>query len=220
MNHHDCQAVLFDLDGTLLDTAPDFITAVNRLLHERQHKPLPGSKIRAGVTHGTAGLVTLAFGFDPSHPDFEPTRQALLGHYRQCLTEQTDLFPGMKGVLIELASRHIPWGIVTNKPELYTQAILQELHFPTRPAVVVCPDHVTRTKPDPEPMLLACHQLGVAPDQCIYVGDHLRDILAGKNAGTITVAAAYGYLDDDEDPWGWGADHVIGTPDELLALLF
>ncbi|HLS98243.1 MAG TPA: HAD-IA family hydrolase [Porticoccaceae bacterium] len=217
---HRHDAVLFDLDGTLLDTAPDFVTAINRVLAERGLPPHPESMVRAAVSHGSAGLIAATFDLEASHPDFEPLRQALLAHYRTCLTDETRLFPGMERVLEALAVRGIPWGIVTNKPAQYTDAIVARLPWPSPPATVICPDHVTRTKPDPEPVLLACRQLDLAPGRAIYVGDHLRDIEAGRGAGTATVAAAYGYLDADENPAEWGADHIIERADQLIDILF
>jgi phosphoglycolate phosphatase len=220
MKFDHCQAVLFDLDGTLLDTAPDFVTALNRLLTECGRDTLAPEVIRAGVTHGSGGLITLGFGLNANDDEFEPVRQRLLTHYLNCLTEQTDMFPGMDKVLLELEARTMPWGIVTNKPELYTQAILESLTFPSPPATVICPDHVSRTKPDPEPIHLACQQLGIAADRTIYVGDHQRDIEAGNNAGSRTIAAAYGYIDEGEDPFSWGADHVVETVEQLRELLF
>ncbi|MCK9470062.1 MAG: HAD-IA family hydrolase [Porticoccaceae bacterium] len=215
--HH---AVLFDLDGTLLDTAPDFVTAINPLLAARDLPALDEPQVRQAVTHGSAGLITSAFGLAAEHPDFEPLRQGLLANYRQCLADRTRLFPGMTEVLEALAEAAIPWAIVTNKPFEYTAAIVERLSWPAPPRAVVCPDHVRHTKPDPEPMLLACSQIGIAPERSLVVGDHLRDIESGRRAGAVTVAASYGYLDADEDPVNWGADHTIERAEELLDILF
>lgn len=213
-------AVLFDLDGTLLDTAPDFATALNRMVTER-NLALPAIElIRTGVSHGSAGLITLAFGLTPTDANFEPLRQEFLAHYRVCLTEKTRLFPGLEAVLAKLAERNIPWGIVTNKPELYTRAILDGLWLPSQPQTVICPDHVIRNKPDPEPVLLACQQLNIQPAEALYVGDHLRDIQAGNSAGCYTVSAAYGYLDADENPNDWGAHYLVNHPSELQGIIF
>jgi phosphoglycolate phosphatase len=213
-------AVLFDLDGTLLDTAPDFATALSRMVTERNLALPTIELIRTAVSHGSAGLVTLAFGLKPADADFEALRQEFLGHYRTCLTEKTRLFPGIEAVLAKLAERGIPWGIVTNKPEPYTRAILDGLWLPAPPQVVVCPDHVTRNKPDPEPLLLACQQLNIQPAETLYVGDHLRDIQAGNSAGCDTAAAAYGYLDGDENPSDWGAHYQVNHPSELQGIIF
>lgn len=220
MIHNRFDAVLFDLDGTLLDTAPDFTTAINRVLEEQGLEPQSESRVRSAVTHGSAGLITSSFGLASDHPDFEPLRQRLLHHYRQCLTQYTHTFAGMDTVLGELAARQIPWGIVTNKPLQYTTPILAQLSFPSPPATVICPEHVIRTKPDPESIVLACRELHVAPERVIYVGDHLRDIEAGRNAGTATAAVTWGYLGEDEDPHTWGADHIIHNSHELITLLF
>lgn len=220
MSQHRYQAVLFDLDGTLLDTAPDFVIAINRVLAEQGLAPHDEARVRLAVSHGSAGLIASTFDMDTDHPDFEALRQSLLSHYKTCLADTTRPFDGMEQVLDALSRADIPWGIVTNKPEEYTAAILAQLTWPSAPAAVVCPDHVGRTKPDPEPILLACRQLQVAPEQVVYVGDHLRDIQAGRNAGTTTVACAYGYLDTDENPGAWGADYIIHNAAELLDILF
>ena len=214
------QAVLFDLDGTLLDTAPDFVTAINPLLAARNLPPLEEPQVRLAVTHGSAGLITTAFGLAAEDPDFEPLRQALLTNYRRCLADRTRPFPGMTEVLEARAAAGIPWGIVTNKPHEYTAAIVARLSWPEPPHAVVCPDHVSRTKPDPEPVLLACSQLDVAPPLTLVVGDHLRDIESGRRAGAVTVAASYGYLDAGEDAANWAAAHMIDRADQLLDILF
>ena len=220
MNTAKYQAVLFDLDGTLLDTAPDFITAIDRLLRS---KGLPASdpgKTRQMVTHGSAGIVANAFGMDTGHPEFEALRNEFLGLYLDNLADRTQPFPGIEAVLTKLDDQGTPWGIVTNKPALYTLAILEQLPLPSSPATVVCPDHVIRTKPDPESVYLACNELKVAPERCLCIGDHPRDIQAGLNAGTQTIAAAYGYLDDDEDPATWGAHHIVNDASEIQQHIF
>jgi len=213
------QAVLFDLDGTLLDTAPDFLTATNQLLAKKNLPLLAEDDIRRLVTHGSAGIIRNVFSMDEAHPDFEPTRQELLSFYRGCLADQTHPFVGIKELLLALENHQIPWGIVTNKPESYTLAILEQLPFSPSPETIICPDHVTNTKPAPEPILLACHQLGVKPENTVYIGDHLRDIEAGLNAGTTTIAVAYGYIDKHEDPSSWGAHHTVDCATELLNLI-
>lgn len=214
------RAVLFDLDGTLLDTAPDFVTALNRMLVEKGLESINPDIIRAAVTNGSAGLITLAFGLKPEDVEFEPLRQQFLSYYRGCLTENTRLFPGMEAVLGKLAQHDIPWGIVTNKPALYTNAIIENLWLPSQPQAVICPDHVAKTKPDPEPVLMACKQLDVCPQQSLFVGDHLRDIQSGRNAGCCTVSAAYGYIDAGEDPSDWGAHYLINHASELESIVF
>lgn len=212
------EGVLFDLDGTLLDTAPDFVDALNRLLHIKTMPPLPDQLIRSHVSHGARALVALAFG--DGREDFESLRQEFLDIYAKHLSRKTRLFDGFEALLARLVEHDLPWGIVTNKPERYTLMILDALRLDPAPATVICPDHVSRTKPDPEPMLLAASQLGVAPDRCVYVGDHRRDIEAGRAAGMTTIAAVYGYIDANDPPKTWGADHLAERPGDLLSLLF
>jgi len=216
----DVKAVLFDLDGTLLDTAPDFVTALNDMLTKHRMPQLPPATIRAGVTNGSAGLITMAFDISPQDPAFEQLRQEFLGYYFDRLTESTRLFPGMEEVLSRLTDQGKSWGIVTNKPAKYTNAILENLWLPSAPGSVICPDHVSKTKPDPESVLLACEQLSVTPENTLFVGDHLRDIEAGLNAGCVTVSAAYGYIDSSENPQDWGGHYLINHASELNAILF
>lgn len=213
------QAVLFDLDGTLLDTAPDFLTATNQLLARKGMPLLPAESIRRLVTHGSVGIIKKVFELDEQHSDFEPFRQELLALYMDNLADQTHPFKGIPEVLSTLGQQQIPWGIVTNKPESYTLAILQQLPLSPAPATIICPDHVTKTKPDPESIVLACKQLGVSPDKTVYIGDHQRDIDAGLRAGTTTIAAAYGYIDKNEDPTLWGADYTVNCATQLLELI-
>ena len=214
------QAVLFDLDGTLLDTAPDFLTCTNQLLGGRGMPLLNEDDIRKMVTHGSAGIISKTFSLHNSHPDFEPLRQELLSLYMDNLAELTRPFPGIAELLTELAEYQIPWGIVTNKPERYTLALLERLQLTSAPSTIICPDHVTRTKPDPESIILACNQLGIEPKDTVYIGDHLRDIEAGLRAGATTIAAAYGYIGDEEDVSSWGAHHTVSCATQLHDLIF
>ncbi|WP_461480856.1 HAD family hydrolase [Porticoccus sp.] len=218
--HPKYRAVLFDLDGTLLDTAPDFLTCTNRLLASKGMPLLTEDRIRRLVTHGSAGIVRGVFSLEQDHPDFEPIRQQLLALYFENLAEHTRPFPGIVELLAELAEHHIPWGIVTNKPERYTLAILEQLPLGAAPAAVICPDHVQHTKPHPESVLLALQQIAVPPEQAVLVGDHLRDIEAGLRAGTDTIAATYGYLDEDDDPSNWGAHYTVDCASQLAKLIF
>lgn len=214
------KAVLFDLDGTLLDTAPDFVTALNYMLTQHTMPQLQPATIRAGVTNGSAGLITMAFDKTANEEGFEELRQEFLGYYFDRLTDNTRLFPGMEEVLSRLTTKGIPWGIVTNKPAKYTNAILEKLWLPSAPGSVICPDHVSKTKPDPESVLLACEQLAIAPQDTVFVGDHLRDIQAGLNAGCVTVSAAYGYIDSSENPEDWGGHYLINHASELNPIIF
>jgi len=214
------KAVLFDLDGTLLDTAPDFLTSTNLLLKKRGMPLLGEENIRWLVSHGSAGIIRNVFDMDETHPNFEPTRQELLTFYRDNLADKTRPFEGIEALLLELGLQQIPWGIVTNKPEFYTLAILEQLPLSPEPSTIICPDHVKKTKPDPESISLACLELGVIPEDTVYIGDHLRDIQAGLSAGATTIAAAYGYIDDSEDPLNWGAHHTVSCATQLQNLIF
>lgn len=212
-------AVLFDLDGTLLDTAPDFITTMQLLL-ERHSKPaLTANAVRQTVSHGSKALVKLGFGIDETEVEFEDLRQELLAIYLTKLSEKTALFSGMDTVLEHLEQQQIPWGIVTNKPSLYADKILTDLKLNSRSSATICPDHVSKTKPHPEPMFLACKQINCLPENVIYVGDHRRDIEAGRNANMKTVAVNYGYIDPQDPASTWNADHTIDQPVELLAII-
>ncbi len=213
------QAVLFDLDGTLLDTAPDFTTSINQMLKRHQRPALTENDIRATITHGSAGLLSHAFQCNENDANFETLRAEFLDIYFTQLAEKSCLFPGLATLLEVLDQRDIPWGIVTNKPRRFTQAILERLDLQSAPQSVVCPDDVEHNKPHPEPVLLACEQLGVSPRHTVFIGDHLRDIESGRNAGTTTIAAAYGYIDTDEHPQDWGADYLITDSRQLIGLV-
>lgn len=209
------KSVLFDLDGTLLDTAPDFIEVVTRLRLEHDLEPMPDDIVRAQVSNGARALVTLALGFQEEDSAFPAKRQRLLDIYQEVLGDHTILFPGLSELLIDLEARGIPWGIVTNKPAYLTESLLARLKLQPAPATVICPDHVTHTKPHPEPMLLACEEIGCAAEETIYVGDHLRDIQAGLAAGMTTIAAAYGYLEPADKVANWQAHHVAQDSQDL-----
>lgn len=206
------KAVLFDLDGTLLDTAKDFARILNAMLEDHGRSTLPFPAIRQTVSHGARALVELGFGMDEADPEFEPLRQELLKRYEQGLSHETVLFEEMDELLHFLEHQGIPWGIVTNKPEQYTRALLQDLALASRCATTICPEHVANRKPHPEAIELACREIGCEPIEALYVGDHQRDIEAGRNAGMETIAAAYGYVGDDEDIADWGADRVAESP--------
>lgn len=210
------EAILFDLDGTLFDTAPDFIAVVNQLRAEDQLAPLSDQAIRAQVSNGARALVTLAYDLREGESGFAAQRQRLLDAYQQHLDVHTCTFPGIDPLLLAIEAQNIPWGIVTNKPSTYTNPLLNGLGYDERCATVVCPDHVTRTKPDPEPLLLACQHLNVLPQHCVYIGDHQRDIDAGRAAGMRTAACAYGYIESTSPPQSWQADFIADSADELL----
>lgn len=210
------KAVLFDLDGTLIDTAPDMGGALNNLLLEENQEPIPIERIRPYVSQG--GLVLTRLGFDSKVPEseIEPLRQRFLDHYRAIVANDSRLFDGYEGILSELEARSIPWGIVTNKPEWLTHPLLQQLDLAERSGVVIGGDTLEHRKPHPLPLQVAAERLGVNTEQCLYVGDDERDIVAGKAANMKTLVAAYGYIEDGTDIERWGADGVIDSPGELL----
>ena len=213
-------ALLFDLDGTLLDTAPDFITALKTQLRRHGREPMPDSMIRNCVTNGSVGIIEQGFGMPQNHPEFEPLREEFLALYFDNLADKTALFSGLQQVLDDCAERGIPWGIVTNKPWKYTEPALTQLNLMSGAATVICPDHVAQPKPDPEAMYLACSQIDIAPANCLYVGDHVRDIDAGRAAGMRTIAAGWGYIEAGQDIHDWNADFVVQQSHELHSLLF
>ncbi|MEZ0152200.1 MAG: HAD family hydrolase [Candidatus Reddybacter sp.] len=219
MSPANYQAVLFDLDGTLLDTAPDFTTSINLILKRHQRPTLTENDIRAIITHGSAGLLSHTFHCNEGDANFETLREEFLDIYFAHLAQKTCLFPGLEKLLEALGQRDIPWGIVTNKPRRFTRAILEGIALQPAPQSVVCPDDVTHNKPHAEPVLLACEQLGVAPRNTVFIGDHLRDIESGRNAGTATIAAAFGYIDENERPQDWGADHLVDDSRQLFDLV-
>lgn len=208
-------ALLLDLDGTLLDTAPDMGGALNRLRAEHGLEPLPAAQIRPAVSHGAMRLVALGFP-DASGERFEALRLRFLALYAANLALGTRLFAGFEAVLASLEARGLPWGIVTNKPGWLTDPLLAALGLAGRAACTVSGDTVAERKPHPLPLLHAAGLIGVEPAHCVYVGDAERDIQAGRAAGMTTLVAAYGYLAIDEDPRRWQPDGVVQAPHELL----
>lgn len=211
--------ILFDLDGTLLDTAPDMARALNRLRQEEGYPALPFEAIRPMVSHGSPGLIKLGFGRAPDDVEFEILRQRFLHLYASDLAVKTALFPGMENVLQQLEANAIPWGVVTNKPAWLTEPLLRALRLWEWAACVVSGDTLAQRKPDPAPLLYASRQVGVAPECCIYVGDAERDVQAGKSAGMKTLVACFGYLGEADRPEIWQADGLIDKPEELFAWL-
>ena len=208
-------ALLLDLDGTLLDTAPDMGGALNRLRGESGLEPLPAAVIRPVVSHGAMRLVKL--GFPQAEGDeFERLRLRFLELYSQFLAVDTQLFPGIEAVLAELEERAIPWGVVTNKPGWLTDPLMAALGLDRRAACIVSGDTVAERKPHPLPLLHAAERIGLAPSDCLYVGDAERDIQAGRAAGMTTVVAAYGYISSDDEPERWDPTGIVEHPLELL----
>lgn len=212
------RAVLFDLDGTLLDTAPDLARALNNLLIEQSREPLPFAHIRPFVSHGSAALVRLGFPHAPE-PEFIALRDRLLTLYRAQLAVETKLFDGMSELLSRLESAGLPWGIVTNKPAWLTEPLLESLALRHRAGTVVSGDTFPERKPHPRPLLHAATELGVDAAQCVYVGDAERDILAAKAAGMRALVARFGYIGADDTPDAWPADGWIDSPLDVLEWL-
>ena len=211
--------VLFDLDGTLVDTAPDLAGAVNRMLVARGRNALPLAELRPLASHGARGLVGRAFGLAPADPEFEPLRQEFFREYESALCIESSLFPAMNEALVRMEALGIKWGIVTNKIARFTEPLVRALDLHHRAACVVSGDTATRPKPDPAPLLYALAATTTDAEAAVYVGDDLRDIQAGRAAGMRTVAVSYGYLGDGPHYEQWGADHIIHAPGELLPLL-
>ena len=212
-------AVFFDLDGTLADTAPDLAAAANRLVVEHGMPPVAYEKLRPVASHGARGLIGAAFGKRPEDPEFPALRDTFLSYYEADIAVHTRLFEGMDDVLAKLEADGVPWGIVTNKIARFTVPLVRAIGLTPRASAVVSGDTTAHAKPHPAPLLYAAELSGVTAARCLYVGDDLRDIQAGKAAGMATIAAAYGYCGEDEPPESWGADFLIHRPSELLELL-
>jgi phosphoglycolate phosphatase len=210
------RTVLFDLDGTLLDTAPDLAHALNQVLINQGCAPLPFARIRPVVSHGGKALIELGFGREDEHPGFADLRRQLLETYRANLARETRPFPGMDQVLEGLLARGLNWGVVTNKPAWLTEPLLRELGLFDQAACIVSGDTLEERKPHPAPMLHACRLAGSTAPECLYVGDAERDIEAGRNAGMHTLVALFGYLLDEDDPEAWQADGMVQDPLEIL----
>lgn len=213
------RTVLFDLDGTLLDTAPDLSYALNQVLREESRPALSLAALRPLVSHGAKALIRYAFSLEPGDPGFETRRERLLEVYRANLARETRPFPGILEVLDSLEARGLNWGVVTNKPSWLTEPLLAALALLDRAACVISGDTAEHAKPHPAPMLLACRQAGSQAFECLYIGDAQRDIEAGRNAGMRTLIAGFGYVPPDIDINVWNADGIIERPQEILAWL-
>lgn len=212
-------AVFFDLDGTLIDTAPDFYTVINATLAEAGRAAVSYNAVREQVSNGARAMIGLGFGLQPGDDGFDHWLNRFLDRYAEHLAVDTVLFPGMDQVLDALDNAGTPWGIVTNKPSRFTFPVLEGLGLSQRVGPVICPDHVSQRKPDPEGLLMAAREVDAEPARCLYVGDHDRDIAAGRNAGMTTIAVLFGYIDASENPADWRADHYVEHASELLPLL-
>jgi 2-phosphoglycolate phosphatase len=215
MSAAQLRALLFDFDGTLADTAADLCSAVNALRAERGLAALPLAEARPYASSGARGLLRVAFDLTPEHPEYDAMREAFLRHYADCLSTQTALFPGIAELLADLPARGIAWGIVTNKATRFTERIVAALGL--SPGCVVCGDTTPHSKPHPAPLLHAARVLSLAPSNCWYVGDDLRDIQAAQAAGMRSIAVEYGYHGvENGGPRSWNADAVIAHPLDLL----
>ena len=213
------KAVVFDLDGTLVDTAQEFILVVQALRAEHGLDAMNEQRIRSTVSSGARALVRLGLNLQESEPEFESKRLRLLELYSGVLGSVAKPYPGIEALISSLQERGIAWGISTNKPRAYTDPLMAKLNFNPAPSCVVCPDDVSETKPHPEPLYLSCKQIGCAPHQAIYVGDHRRDIEAGRRAGMYTIAAAYGYIEAGDKPSDWGANAQVACSTELSRMI-
>jgi 2-phosphoglycolate phosphatase len=212
------RAVLFDLDGTLADTAPDLALALNRVRVEEGLEPLPPLAVRAVASMGARGLLGTGFGITPEDARFPELRDRFLDHYERDICVHTRLFDGMAGLLDELERRRLVWGIVTNKSHRFTVPLVAALGLESRSACAVSGDTTAKSKPAPDSLLHASQLIGIGPEACLYVGDDERDVQAARAAGMRVIAAGYGYLSGG-NPHAWGADGVIGRPSEVLDYL-
>lgn len=213
------QAVLFDLDGTLIDSAPDLGAAAD-LMRTRRNMPALGlGAYRDMAGAGARGMLGVAFGMAADHPDYDAYKTEFLANYEAAMTVHTRAFDGVQALLSRLANAPLPWGIVTNKAERFTLPLVRTMPVLQGASAVVAGDTTPHAKPHPAPLLEAARRLQLPPAACIYVGDDERDIVAGKAAGMPTVAARYGYLCNHADTLGWGADYFIDEPLQLLKLL-
>ena len=211
--------ILFDLDGTLVDTAHDLAYALNLQRERHGRAVLPLGVIRPFASHGSRGLLSVGFDLTPEHENYETMREEYLALYDQVLTRKPILFEGVAELLATLDEKTVPWGVVTNKPRRFTQPLLENIGLLERAACVVSGDDAPRPKPYPDTLFLACEQASVDPQRCWYVGDAERDIQAGKAAGMQTVVAMYGYLSAEDRPQEWGADSFVNSPLELLEFI-
>lgn len=210
------RTVLFDLDGTLADTAPDLAFALNAVLTERGYTALSDEVIRPVVSHGTPALIQLGFKLTPNQTGYDDIKSRLIEIYKDNIAQYTRLFPGMAEVLDAIEQAGLNWGVVTNKPSNLTLPLMQQLGLDQRAVCIVSGDTTPNPKPHPEPMLLASKLSNSIASKCLYIGDAKRDIDAGKSAGMTSLAALFGYIDEDDDPYQWGADGYIHQPSDIL----
>ena len=214
------EGIFFDLDGTLADTAPDLVAATNKLLVARKLTPKPYEFLRPYASAGARGLLEGAFGISPDHEDFVALRDEFFSNYEKALLVDSKLFDGIDHLLDQMDAASLPWGIITNKSERFTNPLTDLMGLRQRAVSTVSGDTTPYSKPHPEPILHAARTSNIDPSKSIYVGDDIRDVLAGKAAGMKTVAAAYGYCGCKEPPEAWGADYIAHNPLDLLQIIF
>jgi N-acetyl-D-muramate 6-phosphate phosphatase len=215
----DIRAVLFDLDGTLIDSAPDLGVAADKMRTSRGLPSLPLERYRPMAGAGARGMLGVAFGITPEHPDYAVLREEFFVNYENCMTERTYVFQGIAELIAQLLGQGLAWGVVTNKSMRFTHPLTQRMSLFATASAVIAGDSTPHAKPHPAPLLEAARQLRLAPGRCIYVGDDERDVAAGLAAGMGTVAATYGYLGSNADTQLWGAHAHIHSPLDLLPLL-
>lgn len=208
--------IFFDLDGTLVDTAPDLAFALNQLLEQEGKPQLNYTKIRPVASHGSAGLLALGFNIDSSDSEFKPLQQRFIQLYQNNISRQSALFDGMEAILDNIEISGNRWGVITNKPAFLTHPLMADLKLDTRAACIVSGDTTANSKPHPEPMLHACQLTDSDPQKCLYIGDAQRDIEAGRNVNMHTILARYGYIGDNDKPETWQADAMINHPSEIM----
>lgn len=213
------KGVLFDLDGTFADTAPDLAAALNQVLEEEGKAPLPFETIRPVVSHGGIALIRLGFNLSEQDIDFERLKKRFLSIYLNNISVLTNVFDGINELLEVLEKKDIAWGIVTNKPAWLTDPLMEQLGYSGKAATIVSGDTTPNSKPHPGPLFYACRQINCQPEECLYIGDAERDIIAGKRAGMLTLTALFGYIETNDTPENWGADALIKHPGEIIDFL-
>ena len=216
---HQIEAVLFDLDGTLIDSAPDLGAAADKMRTDRGMASLPLADYRPMAGAGARGMLGVAFGLSPEHADFSALKEEFFINYEACMTERTYAFDGVAELIAQISGAGLKWGVVTNKSARFTLPLTRQMPLFSSAQTIISGDTTPHAKPHPAPLLEAARQLNVEPGRCVYVGDDERDIVAGRAAGMPTVAAAYGYLGATADTLGWKADATIVSPAALLNLL-
>lgn len=212
-----CELVMFDLDGTLVDTASDFYWVITRMCTER-NAPTPAREVvEAQASNGSKAMLMASFDLSEDDPNLSQMVKEFLALYAEHLSIESQLYPGIPELLTELETQGIPWGVATNKPERFTLPLLQALEL--NPACIVCPENVSEKKPHPESLVLANKLTATRPSATLFIGDHIRDIECGKQSGAITISAAYGYIEPESPPESWNADYIVSSADEIFSVI-